>query len=270
MLLSVKARKLVVSLYSNSAQALLRTYGIVEKCVGARVMAEKALELDPTNVKALFRRGCAYANAEDWEGAQEDFQEVLRLEPTNDQAKAELHKMKANIKAPPKPQTDTRPRWTDLDSMLKVEDVDLDEILENAEYEKIEGDRCSKKRKYQAAFEAYKRGIDAFEPITLNKLTPRARKLKCSLYCRGSRAALGCGDVLGAEWMATKAVVLERSSTKALFWRGCVYARRDRWELACEDFQRLVRIDPTNGAARSQLQKAEERIQQEQQQSTPG
>lgn len=61
---------------------------------GARCMAEKALELEPTCIKALFRRGCAHANASDWNLARDDFQHVLRLEPGNEGARRELLKIK--------------------------------------------------------------------------------------------------------------------------------------------------------------------------------
>merc|ERR1712232_436449 len=58
--------------------------------MGARVMSEKALELDSTNVKARFRRGCAQAGRNEWSLARADFEWVLRLESENAAAKKEL------------------------------------------------------------------------------------------------------------------------------------------------------------------------------------
>lgn len=89
------ARKLCVTLFSNAAQALLKTGIEGASSEGACEMANKALALDPTNMKALFRRGCAYANGGDWNLARDDLKHVLRLEPQNASAKSELRQLKA-------------------------------------------------------------------------------------------------------------------------------------------------------------------------------
>lgn len=94
-MLTTEAKKLVVALYCNAAQALLRCTDVSgASSDGARVMAEKALELEPTNVKALFRRGCAHGNAEDWNLAKDDLRKVLRIEPNNEAARRELQRIR--------------------------------------------------------------------------------------------------------------------------------------------------------------------------------
>lgn len=87
--LSKEAKKMLVTLYSNSAQACLKL-GIEDFPDGARHFAEQALKFEPTNVKARFRRGCAYVQLKDFSKARDDFEWVLREDPSNDVAKKEL------------------------------------------------------------------------------------------------------------------------------------------------------------------------------------
>lgn len=91
---SEDAKPLAVALCCNSAQALLKCPEVKGAATEmAASLADRALMLDPSNVKALFRRGCAYRNAQGWLLARKDFEQVLRLDPTNEAAMAELSKM---------------------------------------------------------------------------------------------------------------------------------------------------------------------------------
>merc|ERR1711924_318585 len=62
-----------------------------------RTMAQKALELEPTNLKALFRRGCSYANDGIWHLAQKDFENILQLDPSNEAAVQEMQKIQSYL-----------------------------------------------------------------------------------------------------------------------------------------------------------------------------
>lgn len=99
-MLDSAAKKLHVAVYSNSAQTCLKL-GVATDASSdrqspewhfnlAREMADKALALEPTNVKARFRRGCAFAQCKDFSEARADFEWTLRVEPSNDAAKREL------------------------------------------------------------------------------------------------------------------------------------------------------------------------------------
>lgn len=95
-MLDSDARRLVVALYSNASQALLKCDGVQDASTeGARQMAEKALDLEPTNTKALFRRGLAYAKGGDTNLALDDFQQVMRLDPENTAARKEIRTLQA-------------------------------------------------------------------------------------------------------------------------------------------------------------------------------
>lgn len=56
----------------------------------ARSAATAAIELDPANEKAFFRRGQALLNIGDAEVAVDDFKKVLELEPNNKAAQNQL------------------------------------------------------------------------------------------------------------------------------------------------------------------------------------
>ncbi|KAM8862035.1 LOW QUALITY PROTEIN: peptidyl-prolyl cis-trans isomerase FKBP4 [Synchiropus picturatus] len=60
--------------------------------------AEKALEMDGSNEKALFRRGEALYGMKEFERAKEDFQRVLQLYPANKAAKSQMVLCQKQIK----------------------------------------------------------------------------------------------------------------------------------------------------------------------------
>ncbi|OBS80076.1 hypothetical protein A6R68_21723 [Neotoma lepida] len=72
-----------VSAYNNRAQAGIR----LQRWSSALQDCEKALELDPGNIKALLRRATTYKHLNKLQEAREDLKEVLCVEPHNDLAK---------------------------------------------------------------------------------------------------------------------------------------------------------------------------------------
>jgi tetratricopeptide (TPR) repeat protein len=72
-----KFNQLILSIYSNTSACQL-IYGnnlnVIENC-------SSALEINPKYVKALYRRGCAYANLNDYELALKDLQLADRIQP---------------------------------------------------------------------------------------------------------------------------------------------------------------------------------------------
>lgn len=59
--------------------------------------AQKALAIDNTNTKALFRRGQAYLALGDIDRAQEDLQKVKEKLPNDSAVKAEMEKLRKKI-----------------------------------------------------------------------------------------------------------------------------------------------------------------------------
>ena len=82
--------------YSNRAMALLKLGNFVD----AEADCSTCLSLDPSNVKALLRRGTARAYLAQFQAALEDFEHVLVLEPNNVAAAQELERMKEAFSTP--------------------------------------------------------------------------------------------------------------------------------------------------------------------------
>mmetsp|Transcript_4459 Transcript_4459/g.13527 ORF Transcript_4459/g.13527 Transcript_4459/m.13527 type:complete len:531 (+) Transcript_4459:128-1720(+) len=55
--------------------------------------ANKALEIEPSNVKALYRRGCAYMKADNHYKALQDFKHALEVDPENIDTKRKLREL---------------------------------------------------------------------------------------------------------------------------------------------------------------------------------
>lgn len=84
----VEQRKsLLLASYLNIALCHLKKNDNFE----AKAAATKALELDPKNEKALFRRGQALLNLKEAQLAAKDFADCLKVDPNNSAAKAQLN-----------------------------------------------------------------------------------------------------------------------------------------------------------------------------------
>ncbi|KAG7454481.1 hypothetical protein MATL_G00260210 [Megalops atlanticus] len=89
-----KARALRLAAHLNLAMCYLKMQEhslALENC-------DKALELDDSNEKALFRRGEALCAMKEFERARADFQKVLQLYPANKAAKAQVAVCQRQIK----------------------------------------------------------------------------------------------------------------------------------------------------------------------------
>lgn len=83
--------KLKVVAYTNLALCYLRQ----DENEKAYEAALKALELDPVNVKALFRKGCACIQLRRWDQAKEALLRALEIEPGNSSVKNEIANLKS-------------------------------------------------------------------------------------------------------------------------------------------------------------------------------
>jgi FK506-binding protein 4/5 len=90
-----KAEELKLSAQSNIALCHLKLNDHAE-CIRA---CEKALEIDPKNEKCLFRRGQSQLSMSNYDEAVKDFQEVLKLNPSNSAAKQLIQTCREQIKA---------------------------------------------------------------------------------------------------------------------------------------------------------------------------
>ena len=91
---TIKELKLVH--FNNLAMCHLKHGPNLQK---AKMNCTKALDIDPKNVKALFRRGKCYAQLGEIDEAKEDFDRVLELQPDNKDAVRELRALKSQFAA---------------------------------------------------------------------------------------------------------------------------------------------------------------------------
>jgi len=77
--------------------------------------ANKALEIDPRNVKGLYRRGLAYAENSQWEYSLADYEKVLELDPGNAAAARAKAKL---LKSMSKQDQKDKKRYANLFSVL--------------------------------------------------------------------------------------------------------------------------------------------------------
>lgn len=80
--------------YSNRAQCHIKNedFGL------AIADATEAISLNPSSEKAFFRRGSAYFGLNDYTAAKKDFQSILVLQPTNNEAKNKVRECDKFIK----------------------------------------------------------------------------------------------------------------------------------------------------------------------------
>jgi len=81
-----KLKECKISCFLNLAAVYIKK----KENIKAVESASKALEADPKNVKALYRRGVAYANFSNFDDAKVDFEDALQLDPENQEIKKEL------------------------------------------------------------------------------------------------------------------------------------------------------------------------------------
>ncbi|KAG6442048.1 peptidyl-prolyl cis-trans isomerase FKBP4 [Manduca sexta] len=82
-----------IKLYNNLAHCQLY-FGCFE---GALVLCNKALALQPDNIKSLYRRSVAYSGLDMYEEAWEDIQHALRLFPNDKSAQQKAKELKPKI-----------------------------------------------------------------------------------------------------------------------------------------------------------------------------
>lgn len=89
-----KAKSLRLAAHLNLAMCFLK----LQESSQALENCDKALELDASNEKALFRRGEALFGMKEFERARDDFQHVVQLYPANKAAKSQVVLCQKRIK----------------------------------------------------------------------------------------------------------------------------------------------------------------------------
>lgn len=90
-----QVKSLLVTLQTNLSMVCYKQ----DKHKMSRDVASKALEIDPANVKALYRRAVALRKLGDAESARADLRDALKAEPNNRAVRAELAGIKKEVEA---------------------------------------------------------------------------------------------------------------------------------------------------------------------------
>ncbi|XP_063794221.1 FK506-binding protein-like [Pseudophryne corroboree] len=83
-----------VTLLSNLAACDLKRGRLRE----AEERCTRVLDKEPAHLKALYRRGVARAGMSDWKGARGDFENLLKLDPGNKDARREIARVREKEK----------------------------------------------------------------------------------------------------------------------------------------------------------------------------
>nr|XP_033813792.1 RNA polymerase II-associated protein 3 isoform X2 [Geotrypetes seraphini] len=224
-------------LLTNRASAFYR----LKKFAVAESDCNLAIALNRNYSKAYARRGAARFALSNLEGAKEDYEKVLELDPSNFEAKYELKKIsqalsKEDLRRKEIEETVKDPELTSEEEK-KLEEQQL---KQKAIAEKDLGNGYFKEGKYEAAIECYSRGMTA---DGTNALLPANRAMAYLKILRYEEAEEDC----------TKAILIDGSYSKAFARRGTARAALGKLEKAKEDFEIVLKLEPGHKQAINEL-----------------
>lgn len=114
-----KAADIRLSLANNLAMCCLKT----EEFGKAVAFANKALDVEPENVKAIYRRGQGHFGCRDYEDAKTDLLKACKLDPKNKAMRKKLAECKAALEKSLKPKTEDEKADAYVENAQKYEAV---------------------------------------------------------------------------------------------------------------------------------------------------
>ncbi|XP_075786750.1 RNA polymerase II-associated protein 3 isoform X2 [Pelodiscus sinensis] len=230
---------------TNRASAFFR----MKKFSVAESDCNLALALNKNYTKAYARRGAARFALQNFEGAKEDYEKVLELDPNNFEAKNELQKIdqaltsKDNSQQKETDEVGKKPELTDEEK----KQIEEQQLKQKAIAEKDLGNGYFKEGKYEAAIECYTRGIAA---DGTNALLPANRAMAYLKIQKYEEAEADC----------TQAVLLDVSYSKAFARRGTARAALGKLKEAMQDFETVLKLEPGNKQATNELTKIQNEL----------
>ena len=125
--------------------------------------------------------------------------------------------------------------------------------MQNALAHKATGNEHFSKGDYASAADAYTKALRALSAQYHTAAPPTSRKLHANLYANRAICALKEGRWQACVDDASQCLVVDGYHAKALYRRSCAYEALGEPAKAIRDLRLLVRIDPQNRAAISQL-----------------
>uniref|UniRef100_A0A674JFE3 RNA polymerase II-associated protein 3 n=1 Tax=Terrapene triunguis TaxID=2587831 RepID=A0A674JFE3_9SAUR len=225
---------------TNRASAFFR----MKKFSVAESDCNLALALNKNYTKAYSRRGAARFSLQNLEGAKEDYEKVLELDPDNFEAKNELQKIDQALTSKENSQQNEAEEVGEKLELTEEEKKQIEEqqLKQKAIAEKDLGNGYFKEGKYEAAIECYTRGIAA---DGTNALLPANRAMAYLKIQKYEEAEADC----------TQAVLLDVSYSKAFARRGTARAALGKLKEAMQDFETVLKLEPGNKQAINELTK---------------
>lgn len=224
---------------TNRAAAFFR----LKKYAVAESDCNLAIALDTNYTKAYARRGAARFAQKKNEGAKEDYEMVLKLDPENFEAHNELkkiHKVLASHEHVSE-KTDSKEKEAVVDENEKKR-IEEQQAKQQAITQKDLGNGYFKEGKYEAAIECYAKGMAA---DGTNALLPANRAM----------AYLKLQKYAEAEDDCSSAIALDGTYSKAFARRGTARAALGKLKEAKEDFEMVLNQEPGNKLALNELEK---------------
>uniref|UniRef100_A0A8D0C4N1 RNA polymerase II-associated protein 3 n=1 Tax=Salvator merianae TaxID=96440 RepID=A0A8D0C4N1_SALMN len=219
----------------SSAFFRLKKYSVAESDCNL------ALALNKNYTKAYVRRGAARFALKNFEGAKQDYEKVLELDPSNFEAKNELKKIEQMSK-----ESSTHEE-EDFSKDVEVREQEFkqneeQQLKQKAVTEKDLGNAYFKEGKYEAAIECYTRGIAA---DGTNALLPANRAMAYLKIQKYEEAEKDC----------TRAILQDSSYSKAYARRGTARAALGKLVEAIQDFETVLKLEPGNKQAINEIMK---------------
>ncbi|XP_012723212.2 RNA polymerase II-associated protein 3 [Fundulus heteroclitus] len=223
---------------TNRATAFFR----LKKYAVAESDCNLAVALDAGYAKAYARRGAARLALQRPESALEDYETVLKLEPSNAEAQTEVEKIKQVLGQRDAPTPEGQPAEASVGDPDQQRRLEEQQRRQEAAVQKDRGNAYFKEGKYEAAVECYSKGMEA---DATNVLLPANRAM----------AFLKLEKYKEAEEDCTTAISLDNTYSKAFARRGTARLALRKLQEAKEDFQQLLQLEPGNKQALNELQK---------------
>lgn len=146
--------------------------------------------------------------------------------------------------------------------MLKFEkakeswEMEASEKLEQADIKKAKGTSFFKAEKYKMAVKFYQEVVSLLENATgMDEEEEKTKKdsLLLAAHLNLAMCYLKLNDSHLAAQQCDKALELDSDNVKALFRRGQALQNKADYDLAKQDFERVVELDPQNKAAKNQV-----------------
>jgi tetratricopeptide (TPR) repeat protein len=151
-----QVKALLVSLQTNLSMMCLK----LGKAKQSAQVATSALEIDPSNVKALYRRAVAWRQLGDTDSAKADLKQALQQDPANTTVKKELASLKKSVEDAKKAQKmGLQKAFSKSGSGLLYDDKEREKLrkVEESKQKKEQEEELLKKRKAQWEDDCVKR-----------------------------------------------------------------------------------------------------------------